>query len=327
MNMKPANFWEDRKVLVTGATGLLGSALIKELNKRSADTVCLIRDWVPKSEVFRKKNIDTVSIVSGTITNQQLVERVLGEYEIEVVFHLAAQTIVSVANKNPVSTFESNIQGTWTILEACRRSPAVNSVIVASSDKAYGCQQLPYTEDKPLKGIYPYDVSKACVDMLSQSYAKTYGLPVAVTRCANFYGEGDLNWNRIIPGTIRSVIRGQPPIIRSDGKTVRDYLYIQDAAEGYISLARHLVEHVWDFRGEAFNLATDRPITTELLVDKILTLMKSELPVIVQNSTTNEIQEQWLSAEKANRMLNWYPAHTLEEGLTKTIKWYSDTLR
>jgi CDP-glucose 4,6-dehydratase len=321
------SFWQDKKVLVTGATGLLGSALIKELGKQRADTVCLVRDWVPRSELFRKKNIDGITIVSGSITNQPLVERVLGEYEIETVFHLAAQTIVSVANKNPISTFESNIQGTWTVLEACRRSPAVNSVIVASSDKAYGCQSLPYTEDMPMKGTYPYDVSKACVDMLSQSYAKTYGLPVSITRCANFYGEGDLNWNRIIPGTIRSILRGQPPIIRSDGTTVRDYLYIEDAADGYLSLARHLTEHVWDFRGEAFNLATSHPITTRDLVDTILYLMGSDLPVIIQNSTTHEIQEQWLSAEKANRMLNWRPAHSLEEGLMKTIKWYSDTLQ
>lgn len=320
-------FWQDKKVLVTGATGLLGTALIKELNKQRADTVCLVRDWVPKSELFRKKNVDGVTIVSGSITNQQLVERVLGEYEIEIVFHLAAQTIVGVANKNPVSTFESNIKGTWTVLEACRRSPAVNSIIVASSDKSYGCQQLPYTEDMPLKGTYPYDVSKACADMLAQSYAKTYGLPVSITRCANFYGPGDLNWNRIIPGTIRSILMNQPIIIRSDGKTVRDYLYIEDAVEGYLLLARHLINDIWKFRGEAFNLSTETPISTRNLVDKIRGIMRSDIPIDIQNRTTHEIQEQWLTSEKALSLLNWYPRHSILQGLEKTINWYTDFLR
>jgi len=323
------DFWQDKKVFVTGGTGLLGSTVVKKLVENKADVVCLVRDWVPTSELFKKKNpiIGNVSIVSGSITDQALIERVIGEYETEVVFHIAAQTIVGVANKNPLSTFESNIKGTWTILESCRRNPAVNSVLVASSDKAYGCQNLPYTEEASLNGTFPYDVSKSCADLLSQSYAKTYGLPVSVTRCANFYGCGDLNWNRIIPGTIRSVIRGISPEIRSDGTMVRDYLYIEDAADGYLSLAQHLAEDKDKFRGEAFNLATGHPLTVTEVVKKVLDLMDSTLKINIRNCASNEIQAQWLSAEKANRLLNWRPAHSLEEGLNKTIAWYREYLK
>ena len=322
------SFWIDKKVLVTGATGLLGSTLTKELVKNESDVVCLVRDWVPTSELFQKNNfiIDGVDVVSGSITNQQLVERILAEYEIEVVFHLAAQTIVGVANKNPISTFESNIKGSWVVLESCRRSPLVNSIVVASSDKAYGCQKLPYDENMPLKGIYPYDVSKACVDMISQSYAKTYDLPVSITRCANFYGNGDLNWNRIIPGTIRSILRGQSPIIRSDGEMIRDYLYIEDAANGYMLLAQLLAENN-KFKGEAFNFSTGNPTSVIKLVEKILSLMDSDLMIEIQNHATNEIQEQWLSSEKANKILNWRPSHSLDMGLKKTIKWYEELLK
>jgi CDP-glucose 4,6-dehydratase len=321
-------FWEDRKVLVTGATGLLGSVLVGKLLENKADVVCLIRDWVPASGLFRSVDRTKYALVQGDITNQPFVERVIGEYEAEVVFHLAAQTIVGVANKNPISTFESNIKGTWTILESCRRSPAVNSIIVASSDKAYGCQELPYTEDKPLLGTYPYDVSKVCSDIISKSYANTYNLPVAITRCANFYGPGDLNWNRIVPGTIRSIIRDKSPVIRSDGKTVRDYLYIEDAADGYLNLAKFLFNDNDMFSGEAFNFASGNPISTRELVEAICAAMSAgDIPITVQNKATNEIKEQWLSADKAIRWLDWKPKHTLEEGLTKTIAWYREFLK
>jgi CDP-glucose 4,6-dehydratase len=320
-------FWEDKPVLITGATGLLGTALVKELVRNKAHIVCLLRDWIPQSELLRAPNTIGADIVTGEITDQPLIERVLGEYEIETVFHVAAQTIVGVANRNPISTFESNIKGTWTILESCRRSPAVNSVLVASSDKAYGCQGLPYTEDKPLKGTYPYDVSKACADMLSQSYAKTYGLPVCITRCANFYGPGDFNWNRLVPGTIRSVIRKQPIVIRSDGKSIRDYLYIEDAANGYLTIAKHLANHKKKFVGEAFNLSTETPISTFELVEKIRFLMKSSVEIDVQNQATNEIQEQWLTSKKVLEMTGWKPKHSLEVGLKRTIKWYQEFLK
>ena len=320
-------FWQDKPVLITGASGLLGSALVKDLLKNKADVVCLLRDWVPDSEIFRNENVNDVTIVSGAITNQSLIERTLGEYEIETVFHLAAQTIVKVANNNPVSTFESNIKGTWTVLEACRRSPAVTSIVVASSDKAYGTQPiLPYTEDMPLKGIYPYDVSKVCTDLVAQSYAQTYQLPLGITRCGNFYGPGDLNWNRIIPGTIRSILRNLQPVIRSDGNSIRDYLFIDDAAKGYLRLAEYL-EKVTTLNGEAFNLSSETPISTIKLVNYILELMGSDLEPIILNRAENEIKEQWLSAEKAHRLLNWYPLYYLDDGLRTTINWYKEILK
>ena len=201
-------FWRDRRVLVTGATGLVGSWLVRRLLKAQADVVCLVRDWVPQAELNRDDLVNQVTVVRGDICDLDLLERTLGEYEIETVMHLAAQTIVGIANRNPLSTFESNIAGTWKLLEACRRSPKVKQIIAASSDKAYGDSPvLPYTEKTPLEGRHPYDVSKSCSDLICQTYATTYKTPVIVTRCGNFYGGGDLNWNRIVPGTIRSVIR------------------------------------------------------------------------------------------------------------------------
>ena len=320
-------FWQDKPVLITGASGLLGSALVKDLVKNKADVVCLLRDWVPDSEIFRNENVNDVTIVSGAITNQSLIERILGEYEIETVFHLAAQTIVKVANNNPISTYESNIKGTWTVLEACRRSPAVTSIVVASSDKAYGTQStLPYTEDMPLEGKYPYDVSKVCTDLIAQSYAQTYQLPIGITRCGNFYGPGDLNWNRIIPGTIRSILRNKQPVIRSDGNSIRDYLFIDDAAKGYLRLAEFL-ERTSVLNGEAFNLSSETPISTIKLVNYILELMDSDLEPIILNRAENEIKEQWLSAEKAHRLLNWYPLYYLDDGLRTTINWYKEILK
>ena len=236
-----APVWRDRPTLVTGATGLVGSWLIRRLLEAGADVVCLVRDWVPGSELVHSKVLDQVKVVRGDICDRDLLERVLGEYEINTVFHLAAQTIVGIANRNPISTFESNITGTWNVLEACRRSPLVKAVVVASSDKAYGDQEeLPYSEDTPLEGRHPYDVSKSCADLIAQAYGKTYQLPVAITRCGNFYGGGDLNWNRIVPGTIRSVLRGERPVIRSDGQFVRDYFYVEDGAACYMLLAEKL---------------------------------------------------------------------------------------
>ena len=232
------NFWQDRPVLVTGATGLVGGWLVRRLLGLGADVVCLMRDWVPQSEFVNAQLIEKAKVARGDVRDQELLERILGEYEITTVFHLAAQTTVGVAHRNPVSTFDVNIRGTWVALEACRRSPKVKQIVIASSDKAYGdLDTLPYTEDMPLKGGHPYDVSKSCADLIGQTYAKTYGLPVCITRCGNFYGGGDLNWNRIVPGTIRSILRGERPIIRSDGKYVRDYLFVEDGAAAYTTVA------------------------------------------------------------------------------------------
>ncbi len=317
-------FWRDRPVFVTGATGLLGSWLVKHLIKSGAEVVCLIRDWVPQSELLRSPETHAIKYVRGDVCDQALIERVLGEYEIDTVFHLAAQTTVQVALRNPVSTFETNIGGTWALLEACRRSPKVRQIVVASSDKTYGEQnELPYTEDAPLLGVFPYDASKSCVDILVRSYAKTYELPVAVTRCGNFYGGGDLNWNRIVPGTIRSIIRGDNPVIRSDGKFIRDYFYIEDGALAYMTLAEKLAEDR-ALIGEAFNFSTETPLTVTEIAGMILNIMGSKLELEILNQVSKEIPAQYLSAAKAHRVLGWKPHYTMKEGLEKTVQWYRD---
>jgi CDP-glucose 4,6-dehydratase len=321
-----ANFWRDRPVLVTGATGLLGGWLTRRLQECGASVVCLVRDWVPQCELARTGLINSVTVVRGAIEDRELIERSLGEYEIDVVFHLAAQTIVGIANRNPISTFESNIAGTWNVLEACRRSPKVQAIVMASSDKAYGDQTvLPYSEDMPLQGQHPYDVSKSCADLIAQAYAHTYGLPVSITRCGNFYGGGDLNWNRVVPGTIRSILRGERPVIRSDGHFVRDYFYIEDGAAAYMLLAEHLMRNS-ELRGKAFNFSNESQVSVLELVNLILCAMGSELKPEIQNQANNEIRHQYLSAERARRLLHWAPEFTLEQGLKRTIAWYKEVL-
>jgi len=320
------DFWRDRSVFVTGATGLLGGWLVKHLLEQGASITALVRDSVPQSEFERTKMRKRVNVVRGDLSKASLLERVIGEYEVETVFHLAAQTIVGIANRNPVSTFESNVRGTWNVLEACRRSPKVSAVVLASSDKAYGDQEvLPYTENMPLQGRHPYDVSKSCADLIAQSYAYTFGVPVAITRCGNFYGGGDLNWNRVVPGTIRSVLRGERPIIRSDGKYVRDYFYIEDGAAAYMLLAERLTGDK-KLIGSAFNFSNEAQITVSDLVDAILKKMGSKLKPEILNQASNEIRHQYLSAERARKDLQWKPQYTLDEGLERTIAWYKEVL-
>jgi CDP-glucose 4,6-dehydratase len=317
-------FWLDRPTLVTGATGLVGSWVLRRLLRQQADVVCLVRDWVPESEFLRTGLLTQSKTVRGDVCDQPLLERVLGEYEIDTVIHLAAQTLVPVANRNPVATFESNIAGTWALLEACRRSPKVKQIVIASSDKAYGdADKLPYDETTPLCGRHPYDVSKSCADLIAQSYATTYGLPLAITRCGNFYGPGDLNWNRIVPGTIRSILRGERPIIRSDGQHVRDYFYVEDGAAAYLMLAEKLAQDP-GLRGEAFNFSNETQVTVLELVETLLDLMGSHLKPEVRNEASHEIRHQSLSARKAREQLGWQPLFTLEEGLRKTVPWYSN---
>ena len=325
-NQANKRFWQDRPTLVTGATGLLGGWLVRRLLEAEADVVCLVRDWVPQSEFVRARLNDRVKVVTGDVRSQSLLERVLGEYEIDTVIHLAAQTIVSIANRNPVSTLETNIAGTWATLEACRRSSSVKQIVVASSDKAYGeHKQLPYNEDAPLVGRHPYDVSKSCADLIAQSYAVTYRLPVAITRSGNFYGGGDLNWNRLVPGTIRSVLRGNRPVIRSDGKFVRDYLYADDGAAANMLLAERLASDN-TLIGQAFNFSNESQATVLEVVERILKLMRSELEPEVRNEAVNEIREQYLNAQKARQILDWKPLFTLDEGLRHTIDWYREFL-
>jgi CDP-glucose 4,6-dehydratase len=318
-----SDFWRERSVLVTGATGLVGSALVGELVRAGAAVTALVRDWDPQSELIRGGMVSRTSAVTGGLEDYADVERALVEHEIDTVIHLGAQAIVGAALRSPLETFESNIRGTYNLLEACRRqAQRVKRVVVASSDKAYGdSERLPYTEDMPPLGRHPYDVSKSCADLLSHAYFHTYGLPVVVARCGNIYGEGDLNWNRIVPGTIRSLHRGERPVIRSDGLFTRDYVYVADAVSAYLAMAEQLERA--EVRGEAFNFGPQKPHTVLEVVEVIRRLMgRMDLEPDVRNEAQAEIRHQYLCADKAKRVLGWTPAWPLEQGLARTIEWY-----
>jgi len=323
-----SNFWSDRRVFLTGCTGLLGSWLTEALVGAGADVVGLVRDRVPKSRLVQTGLINQISVVSGEVEDYLLLERSLNEYQVQTVFHLAAQTIVGIANQSPLSTFDTNIRGTWNLLEASRRTSWVESVVVASSDKAYGeHEKLPYTEDAELKGRHPYDVSKSCADLISQGFSVTYGLPVSIARCGNLFGAGDLNFNRLIPGTIRSVLRGEAPVIRSDGKPTRDYVYVEDAANAYMLLAEATAKQT-PIQGNAFNFSYERPMPATEVVDAIIRQMgKADLKAKILNNASNEIPHQFLESGKARTMLGWKPGCDFEEGLKRTIPWYENVFK
>lgn len=317
------SFWTNRNVFVTGASGLLGSSLVERLVTERANVIALIRDWVPESRFVNEGLAARVTVARGELEDYSTLLRVMNEYEVDTVFHLGAQTIVGTAARSALSTFEANVRGTWNLLEACRTlSGIVERVVVASSDKAYGShEQLPYTEDMPLQGRFPYDVSKSCADLIAQSYYHSYRVPVAVTRCGNLYGPGDLNFSRLIPGTIRSAVRGESPIIRSDGRYVREYFYVRDAVGAYLQLAEALPSSACV--GEAFNFGTDQPLTVFELVNRILELMDcGHLSPTILNQASREIRSQFLDCSKAKRVLGWQPAYTLDEALSETIEWY-----
>lgn len=321
-----SRFWQDRVVLVTGATGLLGGWLVKRLRDAGAATVCLVRDWVPDAEMVRTGLWSEVTVVRGDVRDAALLDRVVNEYEVQTVIHLAAQAVVGIANRNPIPTFETNVAGTWNVLEACRRNPTVRQIVVASSDKAYGaCGDLPYTESVPLQGRFPYDVSKSCADLIAQSYAATFDLPVVVTRAGNLFGGGDLNWNRIVPGTIRSLLRGERPIVRSDGRFVRDYFYVEDAAAAYLLLAERLAAEP-ALRGRAFNFSYGSPMTVLELVSRITAAIGVGLEPDVRNESRHEIVEQYLDAHSARADLGWTPVYDFDEGLRRTVAWYRELL-
>ncbi len=314
--------WRNSNVLVTGATGLLGSHLTAELLRRGATVVCLVRDWVPDSEAVTAGTLARCRLVRGELEDYEVVLRALNEYEVDTVFHLGAQTIVGTASRSPLSTFESNIKGTWVLLEAARAlGSRIGRIVVASSDKAYGeHEQLPYTEETPLVGRFPYDVSKSCADLISLSYAASFNLPVAVTRCGNLYGGGDLNFNRLVPGTIRSALRDESPVIRSDGTYVRDYFYVKDAVDAYLALAERMPD---GFVGQAFNFGTETPMSVTAMAQKILEVLgKPHLPLTILNQATNEIPRQYLDCAKARRLMHWEPKYTLEDSLRDTAQWY-----
>lgn len=318
-----SDFWCGRRVFVTGATGFIGSWLVKELLAQGACIVVLVRDAHPQSELYRSGDINRVSVVNGVLEDFWALERAINEYETDTVFHLGAQTLVGVAHRFPLLTFEANIRGTYNLLEACRlHMDLVQRVVIASSDKAYGEQlHLPYTEEMPLSGRHPYEVSKSCADLIAQAYHHTHGLPVAIARCGNVYGGGDLNWSRIVPGTIRSLLRKERPIIRSDGTYVRDYIYVKDVVHAYMRLAERLDDD--QVRGQAFNFSPEKPMRVLEIVSVIQKLMGCEhIEPDILNCAEGEIRSQYLSAEKARKVLGWEPVFDLETGLRETIAWY-----
>jgi CDP-glucose 4,6-dehydratase len=315
--------WTDRRVLVTGATGIVGSALTRRLLGAGAYTVVLVRDWDPQSELVRTGDILRASVVNGRLEDYDTLERAINEHEIDTVFHLAAQPIVTTAFRNPLPTFEANIRGSYNLLEACRvHRSLVSSVVIASSDKAYGdAPTLPYTEDMPVNGRHPYDVSKSCTDLLSMTYAHSYDMPVVVARCGNIYGGGDLNWSRIVPGTIRSLWRGERPIIRSNGLFTRDYIYVQDVADAYLALAARATDK--GVKGEAFNFSPETRVTVLDITRTIQRLFgRLDLEPLILDQARAEIKDQYLDSGKARARLGWTPKWSLEAGLTETIAWY-----
>lgn len=315
--------WTGRRVLVTGATGMVGSWLVKDLLARDATVVALVLDLDPQSELVRSGDVKRVSVVNGALEQIEALERAVLLHEVDTVFHLGAQTIVGVAHRAPLGTWEANVRGTYNLLEVCRRhGDLVRSIVVASSDKAYGqSETLPYTEDSPLAARHPYEVSKAAADLIVQSYHHTYRLPVAIARCGNIYGGGDLNWSRIVPGTIRSLLRAERPVLRSDGSLVRDYLYVRDAATAYRVLAENLATD--GVAGEAFNFSDEAPLTVLELVGAISARCGGpELEPLILDSAVGEIPEQVLSAAKARAKLGWAPSYSLDTGLSETIDWY-----
>lgn len=320
--------WKGNRVLVTGATGIVGSWLVKKLVQEGAFVVTFIRDWNPQSELIRSGDVQLTTVVSGELENYHSLERAISENDIDTVFHLGAQPLVGVALRSPLPTFEANIRGTYNVLEACRiHQRLVKRIVVASSDKAYGdVDTLPYTEDMAPLGRFPYDVSKSCTDLLARSYSETYDLPVTIARCGNIYGGGDLNWSRIIPGTIRSFWDKEQPIIRSDGKFTRDYIFVQDVVGAYLLLASKTQDQ--GIRGQAFNFSGEQPWNVLEIVQNIQKLMGCEqIEPIVLNQATAEIRDQYLDSSKAKRLLQWMPLFTVKEGLVQTIEWYKDFLK
>ncbi len=314
--------WKDKNVFVTGGNGFVGSWLVNELVKKEANVTCIVRDPVKGSNLEFLGIADQVNTVKGTIEDYNAVEKAMKETGAEVCFHLAAQAIVGVANKSPLPTFETNIKGTWNVLEACRQL-GVKRTVVASSDKAYGeHEKLPYKEDFCLNGLTPYEASKSCADLLARAYAKTYGLPVAVTRCGNIYGGGDLNWSRIIPGTIKAVLNDERPVIRSDGTPVRDYIYVLDVVAAYLAAAEQLDKE--EVAGEAFNFGTETPVSVLELAKKIIAASGKDIEPVILNEAKNELQEQYLDWAKAKKVLGWQPQFGLDDGLKETMQWYRD---
>ena len=316
--------WFGRTVLITGAAGLLGGWVARDLLASGASVLGLDIAWDGPRATIPPEGVERID---GDIRNTPLLRDLLSGRRIDTVVHLAAQTLVGPAIEDPVDTFSNNIEGSWSVLEACRNVGGARRIVVASSDKAYGDSAgRPYREDIPLRPRHPYDTSKAVTDLLAQTYAHTYGLPVAITRCGNLYGGGDLNWSRIVPGTIRSIVEGDAPVIRSDGTYVRDYLYVKDAAAGVVALAEAVGDRP-EIAGTAFNFAAGVRLPVIDVVRRILALMGSEAEPVVLGLPLKEIPEQRVSAARARRHLGWRPRTTMESGLRETIDWYRGHLK
>lgn len=319
--------WSSRRVLVTGATGVVGSWLTRRLLDEGAYVVAFVRDLDPQSELLRSGTMQRAAVVNGDLVDARAVERAVVEHEADTIVHLGAQTIVGAALRSPAATFAANVQGTWNVLEAARlHSSIVRSVVVASSDKAYGtAEQLPYTEDMPLQGRGPYEVSKSCTDLLATSYAQTYGVPALIARCGNIYGGGDLNWSRIVPGTIRSLLQGEQPVLRSDGSFLRDYLHVDDVVDAYLLLGGR--GHEEDHLGEAFNFSAESPLTVRQIYDLVCeAAVGSKVEPEILGRAEHEIHDQYLSAAKARAELGWSPRVPVAEGLENTVAWYRSLL-
>lgn len=321
-----ADSYRDRSVLVTGATGIVGSWLIKALLAQGARVVALIRDEPVDSELVRSGDIHRVTRVHGELENSRLVGRALVEYEVDVVFHLGAQSQVLVAERDPLHTLEANVRGTYNVVDAVRAQGDRVAVVIASSDKAYGeSAQLPYVEEHPLAGRGIYDASKSAADLISSSYARSFGLRLSIARCGNIYGGGDTNWDRLIPGTIRALLRGEVPVIRSDGRPRRDYLYVKDAVNGYLVLGAKTIEGAAG--GEAFNFGNGIPVSVMEIVTAIGGVVGvSEPRTSILDQAKLEIPDQYLDASKAQRDLGWSATYDLKSGLSETVAWYRGLL-
>ena len=318
--------WRGRRVFVTGGNGFLGSWLTQSLADAGATVVCLIRDQIPLSLFNQAGTVTRVIVVPGALEEYATLERALNEFEIDSCFHLAAQAIVTTADRLPLSTFQSNIAGTYNLLEAVRRYGRVKRLVVMASDKVYGDQEhLPYTEEDELLGINPYDVSKVCTDLLTQCYVRSYALPAAVARCGNLYGPGDLNFSRIVPGTIRSLVEGKAPEIRSDGTYIRDYFHVGDAAGALLRLGEEL--HRPDIQGQAFNFGTEEPMDVLQVVNLLRDLAgRHDLQPVILNQARAEIKAQYLACAKAQRLLGWRHQTAVAAGMDSTFRWYEHFL-